>query len=555
MVHSILNKVLLLLLNASFCSCFKIHSFSQQPLSGRIQVQYEAASNRLKPLKSQNILEELRGLDPNTLDTIWERVLDTVEDASLHVRRKFRTKLTRSELETKKGDVPRVVVLGFGWGAHAISKVVDTDACDVVFVSPRNYFLFTPMLASTAVGTVEYRSITEPARKANPVAGFYEGSCVDVFPEKQEIVIESSSISINQAKDKLTVPYDYLVWAVGTKTGTFGTPGAKENCFFIKEIEDSVLLRRAIVDSFEKASLPKTSEEEIKRLLTFVIVGGGPTGVEFTAELVDFLKNDLPAYYPLLIDYVSVKLIQAGDTILPVFDASLQKKGMEQLTSNQFVEILLNTKVAEVQEEKMIFTNGNELQYGVAVWAAGTESRNITKLLISKIEEQASAPETKRGNVLVDDWMRVKGTNGTILAIGDCTTMESGRLPATGQVAAQQGAFVGRLLSRGYDITQTTPRLDQKEDPIKSAWINLRGYTEAKPFRFLNLGLLAYVGDRKALAQVQTGNSTWARAYGEVGFLLWRSVYVVKQVSTRNRILVLFDRLKSKLFGRDITRL
>jgi len=158
------------------------------------------------------------------------------------------------------------------------------------------------------------------------------------------------------------------------------------------------------------------------------------------------------------------------------------------------------------------------------------------------------------------------------MVLGDAASFrekgEAVTLPQTAQVAGQQGAYAARLLCRGYDMTVTPPRmqgsgpvvnatqsseLDDKK--LVSTWVKLRGLETAPPFSFLNLGLLAYVGGGEALTQVQVGNVPVFSYAGSVAFVLWRSVYLVKQVATRNRVLVTFDWIKSYLFGRDITRL
>ena len=123
------------------------------------------------------------------------------------------------------------------------------------------------------------------------------------------------------------------------------------------------------------------------------------------------------------------------------------------------------------------------------------------------------------------------------------------------QVAGQQGAYVARLLNRGYDCTLTPPRLPAQAQTAVAAWLRLRGCEDASEFAFLNLGLLAYVGGGEALSQVQLGDARVGAWAGSAAFLLWRSVYIVKQVATRNRVLVTFDWVKTALFGRDITRL
>lgn len=177
------------------------------------------------------------------------------------------------------------------------------------------------------------------------------------------------------------------------------------------------------------------------------------------------------------------------------------------------------------------------------------------------------------GRIAVDPWLRVIGApRGSLLALGDaalCSSADGSALPQTAQVAAQQGAYVARLLNRGYDLSGDLPREISSDDdacelagpPINRAAASgdlgrrlaLRGAVEARSFEFLNLGLLAYLGGGEALSQVQVGESRLLSEAGSTGFLLWRSVYVVKQVSPRTRFLVLFDWLKTKIFGRDVT--
>jgi NADH dehydrogenase FAD-containing subunit len=147
---------------------------------------------------------------------------------------------------------------------------------------------------------------------------------------------------------------------------------------------------------------------------------------------------------------------------------------------------------------------------------------------------------------------------GSIFSMGDCASLlgnADGALPQTAQVAAQQGAYVARLLNRGYDLSKPGgPELDKSvftEDPLRATSLFFRGIASAPGFTFLNLGLLAYVGSSEAVAQVELGVDV--RASGRPAFLLWRSVYLVKQVSTRTRFLVLFDWIKSRVFGRDIS--
>lgn len=238
------------------------------------------------------------------LDQLFEEGLNTCEDAYLHFRRYFssfyrlaQTKF-RNITDTDSTDPrPRVVVVGSGWGAHALLKIIETEDYHVICVSPRPYFIFTPMLAACTTGTVEYRSIVEPIRVSNPFVDFVEGEVIDIDPYNKRIKVTSALQSLLPTDDNnaltstslalpsdFSISYDKLIYAAGSQVADFGTPGVKENCVFIKEIDDVRKIKKKILKTFELASLPTTPVDMLSSLLTFVVVGGGPTGVEFAVS-------------------------------------------------------------------------------------------------------------------------------------------------------------------------------------------------------------------------------------------------------------------------------
>lgn len=199
-----------------------------------------------------------------------------------------------------------------------------------------------------------------------------------------------------------------------------------------------------------------------------------------------------------------------------------------------------------------------KLEFGVCLWAAGTAPVPLVQTLLDKLPEEARA----RGNrINVDQWMRCPTPSpeafGPILVLGDAAAFpaKSAVLPQTAQIAGQQGAYAARLICRGYDLSATPPVLKPNVDFARATWLKLRGLNEAEAFKFLNLGLLAYVGSGESLTQIEIGDMPIASYAGSTSFVLWRSVYLVKQVATRNRVLILFDWMKRVLFGYDITRL
>ena len=480
--------------------------------------------------------------------------LDTVEDAVMHIRRKL------AEAQVRRGDATkkkRIVVLGSGWGAHALMKVIDAQQFDVIVISPSNHFAFTPMLPGAAVGTVEYRSMTESVRRSNPLVDYVEGTAIDVDPVKQTVDVNLVDVSMGRT----TISYDKLVVACGVKVNDGMVPGAAEFCYRLKECDDAVKLRRAVSSRFETAARLEDDDER-KRLLTFVVVGGGPTGVELAGELSDFIRDVTPKVFPRLDPTEPrVILVHSGQELLQQFEAP-QRKECLRVMNELNVDVLLGTKVSKVDENHLTLKKGNtttpsqEVPFGVAIWCAGTAPQPFMETLLKRLPSKAHAGRF----VAVDDWLRVplEGTDikpGTIFALGDCSRM-SKTLPQTAQVAAQQGAYAARYLNRNYDASEP-PIANASALPFfEKFWLDdIRRATIAPKFEFVNLGILAYLGAGKALAEVKFMDVPVGAYVGSAGYLLWKSVYIVKQVATRNRVLVTFDWLKAFIFGRDITRL
>lgn len=193
------------------------------------------------------------------------------------------------------GTRKKLVVLGTGWAGYSVVKNINKKLYDVIVVSPRNHFLFTPLLNSTTVGTLEFRSIIEPIRntKFRDDHHFQLSRAIALKPEENCLICKAELTD-----QEYQLSYDELVIAVGCTSNTFGIPGVRENTFFLKEISDARRVRDRIISNFELSLYPDISDEEREKLLHFVIVGGGPTGVEFGAELYDFITRDVTRLYP-----------------------------------------------------------------------------------------------------------------------------------------------------------------------------------------------------------------------------------------------------------------
>ncbi|KAL4725617.1 hypothetical protein ACLX1H_007766 [Fusarium chlamydosporum] len=326
-------------------------------------------------------------------------------------------------------DKPRLVILGGGWGGVALLKELNPEDYHVTVISPTNYFLFTPMLPSATVGTLELRSLVEPIRRIlSRVNGhFIRAKAEDVdFSHK---MVEVSQVDANGKDIRFYVPYDKLVIAVGSTTNPHGVKGL-ENAFFLKDINDARKIRNQVIQNFELANLPTCPDEERKRLLSFCVSGGGPTGVEFAAELFDLLNEDLTRHFPrLLRNEISVHLIQSRSHILNTYDETVSRYAEDRFARDQ-VDVQTNSRVKEVLPDKIIFTQKQEggetvtkeLPIGFCLWSTGVSQTEFCQTMASKLGKS----QTNRHALETDTHLRLNGSPmGDVYAIGDCSTVQN----------------------------------------------------------------------------------------------------------------------------------
>ncbi|KAI9501849.1 hypothetical protein BX070DRAFT_227433 [Coemansia spiralis] len=434
-----------------------------------------------------------------------------------------------------------LVLLGTGWGSTTVLKNLNTENFNVVVVSPRNYFLFTPLLPSCTVGTIENRSIMEPVRllmrHKHREVQFYEAECTDLDADAKELTLvrctkpeeqQSHPNSAANPEDIVKLKYDYLVVGVG------GT----EHACFLKEMGDARKIRRRLMDSIESASFSDISEEERDRLLHMVVVGGGPTGIEYAGELHDFLNDDLTHWYPGLANRVRITLVEALPNVLPAFDKKLIDYTHSTFDENR-ITILTRTMVKQVNEKSFIVQNPDgsrsEIPYGLLVWATGIKAQPV----IGRIRQQFANVQTNGRGLLVDEYLRVKGAKD-IWALGDCAL--SGYAPLA-QVASQQGKWLARRLNSVSSMLEEDSDADIFDLVEK----------DRRPFKYSSQGSLAYIGSEKAIADLPFFNRN-ITAGGIATFWFWKSAYLNELFSLRNATLVASDWIKRFLFGRDISR-
>lgn len=401
------------------------------------------------------------------------------------------------------GGKPKVVVVGCGWAGFRFAQDIDKSKYDVSLVSPRNHFLFTPLLPSTAVGTLEFRCIQEPVRTI-PGLTYAQAYCNEIDYKSKKL--HCAEVFKNSA---FAMDYDYLVLAPGSETNTFNVPGVEGNprVFFLKQLDQARLIRNKLIESFERAGMSSVGPEERSRLLTFMVVGGGPTNVEFASELYDFLMQDVARCYSDLLPFVKVVVVEASGHILGSFKSSLVDY-VEKLFKSRSIEVKTNTTVnAIVEGHVAVLGDGTRVPFGMMVWSTGIKQ----VALIRNLSEDVA--HARGGRIVVDAQLRLlaaapkdapAGTSagapiagGSIFAMGDCACDSVKPLPPLAQVAAQQGKYLAKVMnSHADDFARRAAEAKGKGSASSSA----PAATEVIPaFKYQHLGSMASVGDWKGV--------------------------------------------------------
>ncbi|KAK4689155.1 NADH:quinone reductase (non-electrogenic), partial [Tremellales sp. Uapishka_1] len=439
----------------------------------------------------------------------------------------------------------RLVVLGSGWAGYNVARKVDKTLYDVTVVSPNSYFSFTPFLASTAVGTLEYRCATEPVRAIKEVR-FSEGWARNIDFAKKVVQVKSSlpatALAIEAAQTpgesaaqliSYDVPYDNLVIAVGCFSASFGIPGVKENAHFLKDIRDARTIRTRLLECLEQASLPQMTAEERRNLLSFRIVGGGPTGVEFAAELHDFVHDDVYRLYPHLRGEIEITLYDVAPGILMSFDAGLREYA-ERKFARTGVTVKGNSSITAVGKDWIEIAGKDRYPFGLLVWSTGLQANPFVDSLSGVLKDEKTKSLEVNGSLslLDEDGKAIPG----VFAIGDnCTPAGGPRLPATAQVASQMAKHLSKTLN-----------LVGNGKPL----------SETPPFAWKNRGSMVFIGDYRAMVDRSKDSveGPKSRLAGISAWILWRSYYMMLAMGWRNKLLVPTYWALAWAFGRDVTR-
>ncbi|KAL3148596.1 hypothetical protein ABBQ38_014024 [Trebouxia sp. C0009 RCD-2024] len=448
-----------------------------------------------------------------------------------------------------------LVILGTGWAAARLFRDIDCNYFDITVVSPRNHMVFTPLLTSACVGTLEFRSVAVSIMSLQkhlkePQNNYFLASAQNVDPEKKVVHCK------DEEGKEFSVPYDKLVVATGSQGSTFGIPGVEKYAHPLRDISHATAIRNHLIANWSLANTPNRTATERQRLLSVLVVGGGPTGVEFAGELSDFINKDLRRLDNGRASEMRVTLIEAQQ-LLGTFDAPLREYAANKL-NRQGVH-LLKGMVKELTPTEAHLSTGEVLPYGIAVWSTGVGPTSFTTSL--------PFAKTARGRIAIDGEMRalqhvdpektaksdpekpsdvkmhveehdtghgkeIYSQVDSCYALGDCCANMELPLPALAQVAEQQGKY----LARTFNALAKDPN------------------AKIEPFSYKHLGSMASIGGNKALIQLGEQGSKHFSMKGFKSYLAWRSAYLTRLGNAQNRLYVVINWLTTTIFGRDMSR-
>jgi NADH:ubiquinone reductase (H+-translocating) len=410
------------------------------------------------------------------------------------------------------GSEKRVVIVGAGFGGLECAKALAGTAAKVTVIDRTNHHLFQPLLYQVAIAGLSPAEIAAPIRGVLAEQANVEvvmGNVVDVNTSAQEVVIE----------DGAPIRYDYLVLALGVKTSYFGNDAWEAHAPGLKSMGDAIEIRRRVLSAFERAER-EPNEAERRALLTFVVVGGGPTGVELSGAIAELAKYTIAKDFRRIDPRTAqVILIEGGSRVLAAFDPSLSVSAKEQLEELGVI-VRTGARVTAV-DAGGVELGGERIATRTVLWAAGVRATRLSEKLAAR-----GAELDKQGRLRVNAQCKVHGkVQGfdRVFAIGDMAHQQAKKdghavddggepLPGLSPVAMQQGRFVAE-------------RIDELCD----------GVLRKKSFRYRDKGMMATIGRSRAIAQ-----AGGLKLSGFLAWLGWLFVHLVFLVGFRSRVVVLF---------------
>jgi NADH dehydrogenase len=393
--------------------------------------------------------------------------------------------------------LPHVVIIGAGFAGLTAAKKLRNAPVRITLVDRNNYYLFQPLLYQVAIAGLV------PSQVAYPLRTIFRNQKNLTFQmgEVTAIDFESHYVKLNGS----VIVYDYLILAVGGETNFFGMDSVQQNGFQLKDIESAVDTRNHLLKMFEGASREADADKR-KAMLTFVVVGGGPTGVETSGALAELITHVMRREYPTLdIRETRVLLLEAGNALIASYPDELRKATL-RLLKKKNVEVLFNAKLTDYNGQRVALADGTEIKANTLIWTAGVKAAGITNRL--GVQVAGSGRVRSEATLQLPDHREV-------YALGDVSYLENGNgqpLPMLSTVAIQQGEVVAENIQRA----------------IKGA--------EQKQFHYKDPGLLATIGRNAAVARI------WGLSFsGWIAWLIWVGLHIYRIIGFRNRLVVLIN--------------
>jgi len=409
--------------------------------------------------------------------------------------------------------VTKIVIVGSGFGGFYTALELDktlgkSDAVEITLVSRENFFLFTPMLHEVAASDLDLTNIVAPIRKMLRYVRFVCGETTSIDTKTRRITVLHGT-----DRHAHVLEYDHLVLSPGSVTNFFGLPGLESHALTMKTLEDAITVRNRLIAHLEEADTECVARLN-KELLTFVVAGGGFSGVETVAGIFDLLHDSVKHYHNLSNKMIRVILVHPGPHILPELGEELGRYA-ERILLARGIEIRTGVRVTSVDEDEVKLSDESEISSRFLIWTAGTAPNPLLMQL----------PFTKKnGKILTDATLAVSGQQN-VWALGDCAYIPDGIggcYPPTAQHALREARTVARNIARV-----------------------LRN-EELRPFKFKTLGQLAAIGHRTGVAQM-----FGLKFSGFVAWWLWRTVYLLKLPRWEKKIRVAIDWTLDLVFSKD----
>jgi NADH dehydrogenase len=396
----------------------------------------------------------------------------------------------------------RVVIVGAGFGGLECAKALEGSGVDVLIVDRNNYHLFTPLLYQVA------SSLLNPSDIAYPVRRVFRGSPNVRFRRDEVSDIDFDARALVTAEGE-RIAYDWLVIAAGATTNFFGNAPVERAALGLKSLGEALQLRNHILLCLEQASQLDDDSEQVP-WMTFVIVGGGPTGVEYAGALSELMHLVLAREYPTIRAEPRIVLVEGQDRLLGPFPEKLSTYTKEKLEARH-VEVLLERLVESYDHGEVVLSDGARIEARSLVWSAGVKPESLAEL-----EEIPNAERSKR--IEVDAWLRL-ADHPEVFAIGDIAGLRQGgkELPMMSPPAMQQGRFAA-----GYLLAQ----LDAGP----------RAEPAIAPFSYQDKGMMATIGRNAAVCSFRGLELT-----GLSGWVVWLFVHIYYLIGFRNRLVVLWS--------------